>query len=366
MQRKTSTRLIAGLAAIVMAASAMLSCKKEISPIYSYAVERSIGEEEAKELAVRLNPVFEENDKEFIKIISAYPKPIQKACINSDILNNHSISDKELENAKKATLEGIVNPEETYGVLANGDTFKGGLGEYSQKNVEFAIGNVLALNKYLESRGVDDKHITLLIRNSSNVDLYNNAATKLFGDILPKKGEQIAIDGDSTGENFKKATHNLPSDYNDTLYILTSNPAPAVSKSERDSHGDSDYIIFPDGAFFSTDFVPKLPDEYKRAIIITNSWYSRNFSCTLNLNASNKRPRNIMAIASPNDASPENETCTMDLVSRMYKNPKSSIEELFGKLKFYNEPPKVYYYNEEGVLRNAQECPWFKEPFKFN
>ena len=149
---------LAGLSLSYFPIKSVLHKPKE-NPAYEYALGKGLEKEIAESLK-KLNPL-NKNDKQFINIISSYPKKLQKVCVNSDILNDNYISKKELENTKKATLEGIVNPKETYAILANGSG-PSSPNWYSSKNVKFSLANILSFYKLLKDNNVSDDNITLL------------------------------------------------------------------------------------------------------------------------------------------------------------------------------------------------------------
>lgn len=326
--------------------------KQKTTPVYEYAIEKNLGKTIAKKVESRLTSKLEENEKKFIDIISSYSKSLQEICLDSDILNNHHISEKELENVRKAGINGTVNnPEEIYAVIANGNGSENPK-FYSQKNVEHSLANISSFYKFLKNNNVTDENISLLLYNPTNVKL-----------------DDMTVDDKSDADNFLNAIKNSHTDDNDVLYIAYSNPGPESNESNQNLNNN--YISF-DGN--SINLSPKEKSdrkkirlhsfylasileekEYKKTIIIFNTWDSKNF-LDLNFSPYGVDPENILGISSPNKIGPYNETFMSYLISEQIKNPKKSIKELI------NDESKMYYYNENGVRRSPQECPWYNKP----
>ncbi len=332
--------------------------KPEPSPIYEYAIARNLGKDIAQKAEKRLNPEFNENDRKFLDIISSYSKGLQEVCLSSDILDNGDISDAELESVRKAKLEGIVkNPEETYAVIANGNG-SDNPDLYSQKNAEYSLANISSFYKFLKNNGVTDKNISLLVHNPTDIKL-----------------DGIKIDNKSNIINFSKAIKNSHTDYNDSIYIIYSNPGPDKSPGY---HSLSNIYISFDGnpnlislesdkktRFYSFDLSDLLKKKYKKAVVIFNTWDSSNFLGNLDSSSTGDNPKNVLAISSPNEIGFYNETFMLDLVSMQMENPKRSIKELidmFNKAHKGREESKVYFYNENGVKRSPEECLWYTKP----
>lgn len=363
--------------------------KPKKSPIYEYALSKGLETKIAKSLE-RLSPL-DKNDKEFIDIISSYPKKLQQVSVNSDILDNNYISKKELENTKKATLEGIINPKETYAILANGS----GPSDpdwYSQKDVKSSMANILSFYKLLKDNNVNDDNITLLMYNPSKINLsklkqdnsYSKKHHKIvdvkkreLSNLLPSSEDSIKIDGIATKKNFLNAIRNLHSDYNDTVFIAYSNPGGHPPKSIKDYIGrENNYIEFSGVpvAYYDLNFaINKI--QFDKLTIIQNSRYAANLLRNLNNtnlmleNSNNTSPgklKNVLAITSPNMDNISNETFLLDFVEKYRKNPNQSIKDIMKiENRIYKKDlyhPQEFYFNNNGKRRSTEECPWFNKP----
>ncbi|GAG69411.1 unnamed protein product, partial [marine sediment metagenome] len=103
---KKALRKIASVGLLALASYLPMSCasfKPRSKPAYEYALSKDLEGNIAEALAEKLDSL-DNNSQEFINIISDYSPELQKACVNSDILDNGHVSKRELENATKATL----------------------------------------------------------------------------------------------------------------------------------------------------------------------------------------------------------------------------------------------------------------------
>ncbi|MDD5699879.1 MAG: hypothetical protein PHH00_01650 [Candidatus Nanoarchaeia archaeon] len=369
---------------------------KPKNPVYQYAVGIGMPKEMAEILSKKINPRLEPNDRTFIDIISAYPEAKQKACINSDILDNRHISKAELKATRKATLEGIANPSEIYAVLANGDSAgQGDLERYSQENVEYSLGNLLAFYELFKDNGVDDENINLLVYNPTNASLTDNATHKFFknggkfltikdgkivpsdvpsNELLPLKETNIVVDDISTKENFEKYIRGLKSDANDTLFIVYSDAAFITSRKPHESE-QKKYWQFSDNFLTYDTFGGSLQDiKYGKTVVIANTPENRDFLENLDKGgpgyaySKDRKPfvREILAIESPNSYGFYKETWMSDLASRFRGNPNMTMKDVLDIGKGTGEEKDIsydaYYYNKEGYKRPLQECAWFYQP----
>ncbi len=344
---KTITLL--GAAALSLGIGAFLykNSLKDENPTYKYAISKGLDQNAAKTLEGKLN--LGKNEEEFIDIISGYPKNLQRICVNSDILDNGHVSREELNNTKKADINGIVNPEEDYAIIGNGS------GDddpdlYSAKNMEYSMKNILNFYELLKKKGVSDENITLLLYNPLGINLDNN----------------IKIDGISNKKNFTIAMRDLKADSNDAVYLVYSNPGP---NPDYTFNYDKGYIDFIDGKLRDFDIQVSSKIKYGKAIIIGNN--NKLLSDLANFNIGNLGEKaeylskKILAISSPDTPRIRNETFITDIIERYLKNPQDSIKEL---IKDYNknldgaDQARIYYYNEDGIKRSPEECDWYKKP----
>ncbi|MCK4647508.1 hypothetical protein KAT24_01095 [Candidatus Pacearchaeota archaeon] len=352
--------------------------KSKQSPVYEYAIEKGLETQTAKELEEKLNPALEDNEKEFIDVISSYPKKLQEVCADSDILNNKHISKKELKNTKKATLEGIVNPKEIYAVLANGFDDERG----------YAITDVLFFYKMFKNNHVEDENITLLLYNKLHEDYTNTPLQEQFKlnpmfiseepmvftekEILQKNllqflreknskinqkikeyasltKDEITIDSSEvTGEKFLQSIKNLKSDYNDKAYIFYIAHGDYSKKEDRGKAEFSGEVIT------DIDLNEAISNiEYERLIVIGSSCYSSGLLKNLN---KPKKIKNTLAIASAGveEMAPANVPINFIIKYEKYKKISEIINE--------NLYPKIttipFYFDTEKT-----ECPWLDEPF---
>ncbi len=352
---------LAGTAALALAAAGYGLFKntfhKEESPEYKYLVSLGIDSENARILVPKINPELTDNEREFADIISKYSPDLQKICVTSDILDNGHISKAELKATRKATLEGIVNPEEAYAVLANapGDT---SLRKYSQRNTESALRGLLSFYTLLKSKGVDDEHINLLVYNPSGISI----------------NPGIEIDEESTKINFIRALQRLNSDKNDSLYVVFSSPTPSVLES-----GSNSYIKFEGELLSNNDLLYALSykdsnPKYKRAIVIGQTFGAKKLLSNIprSVLLLSEEPftylANVFTITSPNDDSGYNNDFLTDLSKSIQKNSDFSIKRHIERENLAHpgrEKAEVFYYNQNGENRSPFESRLYSEPFPF-
>ncbi len=359
--------------------------RPKANPDYQYVVSKGLEKKIAQPLIKKLSPL-DINDKKFIDIISDYPVELQEVCINSDILDDAHISKKELENTKKATLEGIVNPKEIYAVLANGSG-PDNPDFYSRIKTEHSLTNVLSFYKLLKNNNVPDDNISLLIYNPSKINIFETATHDFFfkenrklltikngkqikstvppSKLLPMPEDEIKIDDNSTKDNFLESIKNIKSDYNDTVYIVYSNPGGQIPESlKRLIIRESSYIQFSGelvGDFHLNSAIKNL--EYNQMTILQNSGYSSSLLKNLN---SLRKIRNILAISSPTNDEIKDAMFSLGVVDKHLDNPKQSIKDIMEiEREIYKKEqygPEVFYFNEQGIRRSPKECSWFYEP----
>ncbi len=393
-----------GLAALALAAGTGKTLLNYAFPkrtaTYEYAIENNIKPKIAGVLEKKLKPEPEDNDKKFIKIISAYPEKLQEACVNSDILDNRNISEKELENTQRATLNGIINPREIYAVLANGSGPQNPE-KYSQTNFVYSMLNVMSFYKLLKNNNVSDTNISLFIYNPINMDVfktetYNSLLEKKLttiehgkkviskiplSKILPSEKDEIQIDGTATKNNFIKRIRTLPSDYNDTIYIMFSDPA---GKGGGILGGVPDrnqsHIEFNKEIFTNSDLIDAIKSQnlkYDKMFIFQNSANSSNLASALHKTTCynsfvlpyseriSNCPKNVFAIISANTSKLDNEIFTLDFISKLQENPDQSIKNIMDTLNMTRKGdlylPETYYYNLTKIA--AEESPLFYKPF---
>ena len=337
------------LAGLILAISSLYVSRMfprlKANPDYQYALSKGIERKIAEPLTKKLSPL-DINDKKFIDIISDYSPELQKACVTSDILDNAHISKKELENTKKATLEGIVNPEEIYAVLANGSG-PHNPDFYSQIKTEHSLTNVFSFYKLLKKNNVDDDNISLLISNPSKINIFETATHDFFfkenrklstikkgkqvkstippSKLLPMPEDEIKIDDKSTKDNFLESIRNIKSDYNDMVYIVYSDPGgqlPEILK--RMKTREENYVEFSGELVADFDLNSAIKNlEYNKMIILQTSSYSSSLLKNLN---NLRKIRNILAISSPSSDEIKDTLFNIAIIDKHLDNPKQSIK----------------------------------------
>ena len=353
-----------------------LSCASfEKKDIYRYVLNKHFNENISNTLIEKLSP-FNGNDKKFIGIISDYSEELQKVCVNSDILDNKHVSNKELEATKKATLEGIVNPKEVYGVVANGAA-----------DGYYFIPNTLTFYKQLKDNNVHDDNITLLIHNPDNnnnifetpsFDFYSKEGVKRItvkdgkpalstislSNLLPQSEDEIEIDISTTRTSFLNSIINLPSDFNDDVYI------GYFSHGVEYKTSDLRPIQFPESNMSSRDLnyaISKL--DHDKMTIVQGSCYAANLLRDIN---GPHEIKNVLAIASSDIYEESGVPFFINFITQQLNNPKKSVKEILEIEKaIYNSQldenqkthPQVFFYNENGKSVSPEECSWNHEPF---
>jgi hypothetical protein len=301
------------------------------------------------------------------------------------MLNFGSCSSKKADSIKEVEAKTqIGNPEEVYAVLANGSG-PSQAGRYSQSNAVYSALNILSAYKLLKQEGAKDENITLLMYNPAEIDFLKTKEykslleKKAFAKVLPSEEDTIQIDGKATKNNFLDAITKLPSDSNDSIYIIFSIPAPKKQEDTEIMYGSRNpYIQLDKETIFSVDIASAIKDiECKKMIIIQNSGDSANLLPTLEINGINRsnytsstekkerKIKKLLGIVSPNTKEMENEIFIIRFISEYMKDKNQPIQGIMKKLDINPSfPPKAYYF--EGGKRSPEECPWFYSPFMKN
>ncbi len=366
LKRAISIALVTTVGYLPMSCASLKVFSPLEFPTYEYAVNNGVDYDAAETLAKKLGSM-DGNDKEFIDVVSNYPLKLQEACANSDILDNKHISNKELENTRKATLEGIVNPKETYAVLANGADDEGG----------YAITGILFFYKLLKDNNVNDENITLLLYNKLHEDYTNTPAQEYFKfnpkylagkyEIKQKiieytslTKEEIEIDSEEvTKGKFLRAIKNLKSDPNDKVYIVYG------------AHALKNEVVFnvisPNGkaifdpkygqkkGFTNRDLNEAISNlEYERLIVIGSTCFSASL-------LKNLKTKNTLAIASSGSEEKSKFSWDMNFVIKYEEQIYISDIINYGATSEYQIIP--FYFDNNGEKRPIEECPWIDEPF---
>jgi hypothetical protein len=277
--------------------------------------------------------------------------------------------------AQKSIPTQIESPGKVYAILAN-TSGPSEPNRFSEQNANYSMLNILSFYKFLKGKGVDDKDITLLMYNPTNVDLfktneYRSLEKKLSPGILPSEKDRIEIDGEATRNTFLSAINNLPLNPNNLVYIVISNPSP---KEERDnstnqiSYGTRNtYLEFDKELVFPMDINPD--PKNGKVIIILNNGNAANFLQQLNKNVFSQsialspserkemNLANILAINSPKGYGLDKETFIMKLLSQDLIDKKQSIRKLIESVKC----GELYFF--DGTKKSIYECPWINSPF---
>jgi len=375
---KKTLKKIALVGLTLLASYLPLSCTSfnqasKKSPAYEYALSKGLEGTIAEPIGKKLD-YLDGNDREFIDIISSYSSELQKACVNSDILDNGHVSKKELENTKEATLEGIVNPEEIYAVLANGYNVLAN----GHNDGGWGITSAVFFYEMFKDNHVDDENIALLMHNTRHEDYTDTDIQKdlrsdpegfikdSYNPQYPSKEDQdiikqtlkeytsltkdeIEIDSEEVNrKKFLDAIKNLKSDYNDTAYIFYN--SHGMYRKEK----GFGFVGIGEKSITSPDLNKAIRDmEYEKLIVIGASCRSAGFLKNLN---KPKKIRNTLAIASAG----EEEDAPIDWPIRFVINYEKykNISDIVNRSIDPNYSIIPFYFDTE-----KEECPWLDEPF---
>ena len=346
------------------------------SPVYKYAISKGLEKKVAGPLAIKLDSL-DGNTEEFINIISDYSQEVQEASVKSSILDNGHISSRELENTRKATLSGIINPEEIYAVLANGADGEGG----------YSVTDLLFFYKLLKDNNVKDENITLLLYNKLHKDYTNTQVQKilkanprrLIGSESNKKikeyisteinkkikeyasltKDEIEIDSEEvTAKTFLKSIKSLKSDYNDKAYIYYVADAGknhlVFNKIWENNRSIYDPEYGKKKGLTNRDFNKAINSlEYEKLIIVGDTCYSS--SLLKNLDKPNKI-KNTLAIASSKSDQKSYGGWAIGFIIKYEKY--KTFSGIFNNDINPEDPIIPFYFDTK-----KRECTWLDEPF---
>ena len=353
------------------------SIHPERSPVYKYAINKNVKPIVAEELEKKLNYELENNYAEFIDALSIQDQETQKIFVDSDLLDNKKISNKELENAKKRKLDKkglqIENPQEIYAVLANSSNLVN-VEKYSRENSINSMINLLSFYKFIKEEGAEDENISLFLYNPAQINLTETEVykslleKKLFEDILPTEKDIQEKMKSFSKRDFINSIKTLNADSNDLIFIAWTIPSLEKTKEKIElTHGANNHeleinkeIVLP---FEIGSSINNL--NYEKAIILQSSFeqskilhYINRTSTTQSVLLTDSEKvklglTNTIAISLWN----EKENAMMHFIKKYKQNKNQSIKNLASS-EGYNS--KVFYFNSKE--KSPEECPWFYKP----